>query len=420
MLKILITLAVILPIFSAQAFGPKRLKEEDCYERPSILDRLNPFAMLAGPADIFGNQACQKLLTLKELPVDPSCGDNISMQVIYPDFNGDYSMSPLTTNSGQFIIHGTGKHAYSQYKPGPQLVSEIRLEKTALDRFYCHKKYPQKTSEVFAEGFDVPAATISLWTRGYIESRWKPRLEALLAKYPNYDLVSLYELNLKAADLWASYLACFNGDAEKARAAYFKGEFICDNSDVDGKALKVDTATFVHNFSTFFDTSYFKKPEILVNNSYDLEYKLRRGDDIAKIEIGELTSMHPLFVQVAMQVLSDIYHPGGATEDELQAKIATGQITQRGFIALSQFFSMWTGTGCDTLGLWPSAGRAVFSSIVLSTLQSMAAMTKGRLRAVDYNVQAVGCKEGYRLPYIYSDDKATISRDFAKITSRYR
>lgn len=394
---------------------PKTL--EDCRIKPrarSIWD---------GPAPLFQQEfdpECKRVVSLQELPSMEYCGGEITLSKLYPDFNGDMGARQVTM-AGKVTIRESIFSNIHFYKPGPQIVNGLDLESHVLDQFYCHKKYPSKVKDAYLPDFDVPAKVIDLWSKEYIQYKWQDQLKPLMAKYPLYDMATLYELNLVGADLWSSLMACYEGNAELARQAYYQGATSCLNRSTDGEKLHQKLAEYMGSVEAYFMSSYFKKPELQVKSKVELLYAIDKKESLAKIEIGEMPSLHPLFIQAAFQMLTKIYPIGESmNEQTLKEKVRSMQLDERFFLSASQLFRLIPNMECSPMGLWPSANRAAYNSIIITSLRMIKALAP-EIEINDYHVQPVGCGEDkYRLPDLYSNSRDDFALALRAIADRYR
>ena len=434
------------------------------------------------PEPLFKNDPFAPAQVMKRLPMiqaDPDCRAP-TLEELYPDFRGDYAtvkrsrvwpptVLELWGQPRRTTADGTqgalpddhvcrkekGERCWAKAYSREFAASGVNLEPGAY-RGYCHRQNPQKLDDVFALDADFPADFISLFTPEYIEYRWEnvstaPHLQGRMSKlrpsdlsyerileipklkgvrflqavYPEHDIVSLYELNIEAARLWKKLADCYNGSAVHARRAYFEARFDCSGANpdfrLDGAELRRLVGEFLGNVRNFYQSSFFKRPE--VNGTFDFEVmrKLERREQVLTIDLKEVPSVHPLFAQATYQIQTEI-SPLDRNID-MREYAEELKANRRGFderigVGANYLQHIAPAGQAHHFGLWPSAMRATRGQIEYRTYQMLAAVQRGA-EAHWYGVLMTGIDDQV-LPSFYPDNAKAIALEVRKINARYK
>lgn len=300
------------------------------------------------------------------------------------------------------------------------LPPDTNLERQAL-RGYCQVSVPRDAREAFAPANDVPANLIARWTPEYLESRWRGKEASLGTSYGGAPVSVVYRLNLEASAIWSSTVACYQGDAEAARAAYFEAKFACADPTVDGEALRARIAQFLTNVEDFFSSTEFPRAVMNCPNAKELANFIAENEPSVVYPINAFPSLHPLFMQASLQALLQTAPVGESISmKRFIERSESGMKGKRFLNALSQFSAWIPEAACSTYGLWPSASRSavrVLKQTWLDLLMTVPPM--GRLiRVRDFGLMATGCSMEF-LPGIYVQKDLDITRELRAITPRY-
>jgi hypothetical protein len=372
--KLFLLLFFCLPASEAQCFA---IRSQEAAMREAIQQNIGRIMVLA---------------EMKEVAADSSCRA-LSIQELFPGFRGDFSRVrstrawpptvldingvPVGVGGGSlaripadYTCDQRGGASCWQEAYGENFTTQSAdLESHAI-RGYCHRQNPRHIAEVFAQGFDVPAEFILLWSREYIQYKWGGPVGVgrLQSAHPENDIVGLYELNLAAADLWRKIQNCAAGSAELARRFYFEGRFSCAN----GAELREEVGVFSANIRNYYRSSFFRESRPTFSSGHELASRMRRGELLVQDTIGEMPSFHPLFTQMSLEFLLEAVPADRSySRVEFENDIASGRngVDARTFTAVGKLFSILPRSVANPSGLWPSASRVARGFLEFKSMQ---------------------------------------------------
>ena len=383
------------------------------------------------------------------------------------------------------VMEASRRCSSETFKTLPAIISlEKQILK---DGRWCQSQIPKDKEELLSLVHDVPADFINLWTGDYIKNRWSEvqssrsaavideshpefqvilddivrlpsswvrkkdyminheaqtlrsrsghkvitfeeakrefaleRLQNSLGRGPDYkkyseDSPTLLSLNLQAAQLWKKMVNC-SGDANQARVNYSSASW----QSTACPQLEIEIANFIVNLKNAYETAEIQvtTPDL---SEIDPSYSFLVPS--AHTKRAPLPSMHPLFVQVALQYAVTTIGVGQKRSfkqfvRELKRKIKSGEMTSSFYINSTQIFNMLPYPSCTSHGLWPSAGLTAVKAI-----QRQATETLFNYDFADPGLITSMCKDTagniQTLPQIYQDHSDDVALAFARITDRY-
>jgi hypothetical protein len=242
-------------------------------------------------------------------------------------------------------------------------------------------------------------------------------MDQLHTKFSENDLVSLYELNLKAARLWERALACYSRNAEAVREAYARASFAC--IAWPGPSLSLAFAEFRQDVRGYLATSFFRTPQLLVENRMDIALRLlNRQPLIAVSNENNLPSIHPIFSQVILELQLELFPISENISSERLATRLSSSGQDRLFLVLAHFDYYFPGRGADHFGLWPAAARAARFWRFYQMLGLLASETGGHVR-LRRPVGITTDIDHQRLPDFYLQNAQAIPVAMRDIGQRY-
>ena len=281
---------------------------------------------------------------------------------------------------------------------------------------YCQRATPTTTANAFSMNTDVPAEIISFWDHKYLKNMWEPKLEYLKARYPEFEVQDIYDLNLQAADLWEKIMICADQNPEVARYSYFRGEFNCSN----GLEIKDSIKNYVTSVRMQLTTSYKKPIELKTKSAALITYSISRGEKLYESRYTSLPSYHPLYTQALLQILVDIFPAGSSDRVSLQdyqrrIGIKDSQETTLFIQNLSQLDDLWP-KGLLPMGLWPTAGFTAFSQVQSKRMKLITLILKD-IQITEFQDLYI---KGFRKPDpFYVKNRAQLVDEIRMMNQRY-
>ena len=382
------------------------------------------------------------LLAMPEVAADAGCRAP-EYRELFPDFRGSFdgvrrsssfpptmmnhhsvvgfSLNNQTVYPPDYTCHQSrGASCWQAARRGSFTTTEASLE-TAAIRGFCLRRWPQAINDIFTSGGDFPAEFAGLWSEEYLRYRWERSrsggMASLRNRFHENDIVSLYELNLRAARLWERALACYSRNAEAARAAYARADFSC-RAGAD-PALASAVAEFRQDIRSYFATSFFRTPELLMTSRLDIAWRLTNGQPLmAEATQSHLPSIHPLFSQVVLELQMENFPiEQRVRAEQLGARLsASGQ--DRFFLALAQFDHYVVARGAHHFGLWPVGARAARFWAHYRLMGMIVAETAGMVEqrspvAIPTDI------DHQRLPDFYTQNAQAIAIAMREVGRRY-
>ena len=395
----------------AYAFGQKPADfDEYCYENVFFFN---------DPYRDHSYYNCKKLRKKPVIPVSDSCG----VEAIYPGFSGKY-FGEIQTIAPRFlyemderrhvaylkdredypdynnlIIH---ESYYPKNKGVLKIVDEVNLEADVLGSTYCHQKNPTNAEQAFSPGFDIPANFIDYWRPEYIKFKWENKLANLISDYPNIDLMTAYELNLRSAQLWRELVIC-EGGAEQARNTIALDQWSCSELRKKYTDLQLGVGGYLMTFNGLekekrmsIDADMIRGGQIPHMGSPALNAAL----EAVRYGRIRLPAVHPLFTHFLFgYMLSDAFELHNDNEER----------SRRGAL---QLLKMLPRKDCLPIGLWPSNVAGANRALIKNLTKSSGARFK------DTGVIQIECT-GEILPEFYVKEDQGLYNQYLKIYRRY-